>query len=241
MHPTISYELTQARAADLSRQTRREALAGAARRTVAAGANRAGVARPGSSSPSPPTTIAAIAGSLREGSFTRALLRAAARDLPPEAELAIWDGLASVPPFNEDLEQGPAPAGVAALRQLIAGADAVLIATPEYNGSIPGQLKNALDWASRPRGAAVLQGKPAAAISASPSARGGAWALADLRKVLTVAGADLTGTELTVPQVHTRFSPGGRVADAALRDRLTRLIAGLAQHATTASPAPAAR
>jgi chromate reductase len=186
------------------------------------------------------TIIAAIAGSLREGSYSRALLRAAARDLPPEVELAIWDGLESVPPFNEDLEAGPAPAGVAALRQLIAGADAVLIATPEYNGSIPGQLKNALDWASRPRGAAVLQGKPAATVSASPSPRGGAWALADLRKVLTVIGADLTGTELTVPQVHTRLTPGGRIADPAVRDRVTRLITDLARHATTSSPALAA-
>jgi len=114
-------------------------------------------------------TIAAIAGSLRAGSHTRALLRAAASDLPPGIRLTIWDGLAHVPPFSEDAEAGPAPAGVAALRALIAGAGAVLIVTPEYNGSIPGQLKNALDWASRPRGGAVLAGKPAAAISASPS------------------------------------------------------------------------
>jgi chromate reductase len=187
------------------------------------------------------TIIAAIAGSLRAGSHSRALLRAAARDLPPEVELAIWEGLGSVPPFSEDLEAGPAPAGVAALRRLIAGADAVLIATPEYNGSIPGQLKNALDWASRPRGAAVLEGKPTAAISASPSPRGGAWALADLRKVLTVAGADLTATEMTVPQVHTQLTPGGSIADPALRDRLTRLVVGLAEHATAASRSLAAR
>jgi chromate reductase len=186
-------------------------------------------------------TIAAIAGSLREGSYSRALLRAAARDLPPEVELTTWDGLESVPPFNEDLEAGSAPAGVAELRQLIAGADAVLIVTPEYNGSIPGQLKNALDWASRPRGAAVLEGKPAATISASPSPRGGAWALADLRKVLTVIGAELTGTELAVPQVHTRLTPVGRIADPALRDRVTQLISDLAQHATTSSPALAAQ
>jgi chromate reductase len=185
-------------------------------------------------------TIAAIAGSLRAGSYSRALLRAAARELPPGARVTIWDGLANVPPFNEDLEAGPAPTGVAGLRRLIAAADAVLIATPEYNGSIPGQLKNALDWASRPRGAAVLDGKPAAAVSASPSPRGAAGALADLRKVLTVAGADLTGTELAVPRVHTQLTPGGRIADPALRGRITQLISDLAQHATATRPALAA-
>ena len=116
----------------------------------------------------------------------------------------------------------------------------MLIVTPEYNGSIPGQLKNALDWASRPRGGAVLAGKPAAAISASPSPRGGAWALADLRKVLTVTGAGLTGTELAIPRVHTQLTPGGHIADPALRGRITALISDLAQHATAASPALAA-
>jgi chromate reductase len=183
-------------------------------------------------------TIAAIAGSLRVGSHTRALLRAAAYDLPPGIRLAIWDGLAHVPPYSEDLEASPGP-GVAAMRALIEGAGAVLIVTPEYNGSIPGQLKNALDWASRPRGGAVLEGKPAAAISASPSPRGGAWALADLRKVLTVIGADLTETELAIPQVHTQLTPGGHIADPALRGRITAVISDLAQHAS-ASPALAA-
>src|SRR5260370_40415900 len=133
-------------------------------------------------------TIAAIAGSLRAGSHSRALLRAAARDLPPDIRLAIWDGLEHVPPYNEDLEAGRAPAGVAALRRLIAGAGAGLIVPPEYNGSIPGQLKNALDWASRPRGAAALESKPTATIAATPTPRTRACALADPRKVLTVIG-----------------------------------------------------
>jgi hypothetical protein len=93
----------------------------------------------------------------------------------------------------------------------------------------PSSLKNALDWTSRPRGAAVLQGKPTAVISASPSPRGAAWALADLRKVLTVAGANLTGTELAVPQVHTPFTPGGRLADPHLRGLLTQVISELVQ------------
>ena len=90
--------------------------------------------------------IAGIAGSLRAGSHTRALLRAAASHVPPGVRLTIWEALATVPPFSEDLEAAPAPGAVAELRQLIGAADAVLIVTPEYNGSVPGQLKNALDW-----------------------------------------------------------------------------------------------
>jgi NADPH-dependent FMN reductase len=117
--------------------------------------------------------IVGLAGSLRAGSVNRRLLAAVAYQLPADVTLEVWDGLEGVPPFNEDLERGPAPVAVAELRSVIKHADGVLIATPEYNGSIPGQLKNALDWASRPRGAAVLQGKPAATLSASPSRRGG--------------------------------------------------------------------
>lgn len=185
-------------------------------------------------------TIAGIAGSLRRGSYNRALLRAAACDLPPDVELTIWDGLEQVPPFSEDADADPAPAAVAGLRRLIAGASGLLIATPEYNGSIPGQLKNALDWTSRPRGAAVLQGKPTAVISASPSPRGAAWALADLRKVLKVAGADLTDTDLAVPQAHTQFTAGGRLADPHLRGRLTQVISELAQRTAATAPTAAA-
>lgn len=175
--------------------------------------------------------IAGIAGSLRAGSHTRALLRAAASHPPPGLRLTIWDVLATVPPFSEDLEAAPAPGAVAELRQLI-GADAVLIITPEYNGSVPGQLKNALDWASRPRGAAVLEGKPAAVISASSSPRGGAGALADLRKILTIAGADVTETGLAVPHVHTRLTPAGQLTDPGLARRITGLLGGLAEPAT---------
>jgi chromate reductase, NAD(P)H dehydrogenase (quinone) len=107
---------------------------------------------------------------------------------------------------NEDWEADPAPLAVAARRELIADADGLLIATPEYNGSIPGQLKNALDWASRPRGAAVLQGKPAAVISASTSARGAARAAADPRKVLTIAGASVITATLAVPRAFAQFT-----------------------------------
>ena len=157
--------------------------------------------------------IAAIPGSLRAGSYSRALLVTAGESVTPEVRVTVWDRLKAVAPFKEDLEAGPPPAGVAQLRQAITGADGVLMVTPEYNGSIPGQLKNALDWASRPRGSAVLEGKPPAAIGVSPSPRGAAWALADLRKVLTVIEVDLIKTDLVVPHVHTQLTLDGRIAD----------------------------
>jgi len=155
------------------------------------------------------------------------LLRAAGQVLPPGAELEIWDHLDRVPPFNEYWEADPAPLAVAGLRELIAGADALLIATPEYNRSIPGQLKNALDWASRPRGSAVLHGKPAAVISASPRADGAAEASADLRKVLTEAGASVAGVGLAVPRAFAQFTPEGQLADPQLRAELRAVTADL--------------
>ena len=181
--------------------------------------------------------IVGFVGSLRAGSSNRRLLAAVASELPAEVTFEVWDGLEEVPPFNEDLEGGPAPVAVAELRSVINDADGVLIATPEYNGSIPGQLKNALDWASRPRGAAVLEGKPAATLSASPSRRGGAGAQADLRKVLGVIGADIRGEEVAVPHIHEQFDEHGGLVDQELRARLHSTMAALtAPVAATSAP-----
>lgn len=173
-------------------------------------------------------TITGIAGSLRRGSFNRTLLRAAAQLVPPDAELIIWDELDRVPPFNEDWETDPAPLSVARMRQAIAEADGLLIATPEYNGSIPGQLKNAIDWASRPYGRGVLQGKPAAVISASPSPRGAASAAADLRKLLTIVGASVADAGLAVPSAFTQFGPDGLI-DSDLTGQLRVVLDSLVQ------------
>jgi chromate reductase, NAD(P)H dehydrogenase (quinone) len=181
--------------------------------------------------------ITGIAGSLRRESFNRKLLNAAAYEMPPGAELTIWDGLGAVPPFSEDLEAAPAPPGVAELRQVIAEADELLFATPEYNGSVPGQLKNAIDWASRPPRDGVLQGKPAAVISASPSPHGAAWAQADLRKILTIAGADVCDSGLAIPRIPGQFTPVGLLADPAMNRALTQVITDLLARAAT----PAAR
>ena len=184
--------------------------------------------------------IVGLAGSLRAGSVNRRLLDAVAMELPADVTLEVWDGLEEVPPFNEDLEGGPAPAAVVELRSVITGADGVLIATPEYNGSIPGQLKNALDWASRPRRAAVLEGKPVATLSASPSRRGGAAAQADLRKVLRVIGAEIRGEEIAVPHIHEQFDQNGGLIDQALRAEVHSTLAALIGPLAAAASGPGA-
>ena len=142
-------------------------------------------------------TVIGISGSLRKTSHNTRLLRAAAELLPPGAELAIFDRLAEIPPFNEDAERSP-PEAVIALKQAIAEADAVLIATPEYNHSIPGVLKNALDWVSRPIAENPMRGKPALVVGASTGMFGAVWAQAETRKVLGALGARVIDEELPV-------------------------------------------
>jgi chromate reductase len=155
--------------------------------------------------------VLGISGSLRRDSHNRRLLLEAARHLRPDVELELFDGLKAVPPYDEDDDVVPGHPAVQALRDAIAGADAVLIATPEYNSSVPGQLKNAVDWASRPRGSAVLQNKPVAVISASTGSFGGVWAQADLKRILGTAGARVVGDELAVPRAHERLAEHGRL------------------------------
>jgi len=142
--------------------------------------------------------VLGISGSLRRGSLNSALLRAAAEQLPAGIELVEFDRLSDVPPYDEDVELAATPAAVEQLRAAVRDADAVLIATPEYNHSIPGQLKNALDWVSRPAGKSALNGKPAAAIGASTGMFGAVWAQAELRKVLGAMGGRVIESELPV-------------------------------------------
>jgi chromate reductase len=161
-----------------------------------------------------------ISGSLREGSHNRKLLLASVELLPKGTELEIWDGLKAIPPYDEDDDGERAPATVAQLRAAIAGADAVLFATPEYNSSIPGQLKNALDWASRPAATSVLRNKPVAVIGASIGAFGAVWSQAELRKVLAAIGARVAEVEVAVGHADRRFGPDGGLSDRDLRDEL---------------------
>jgi chromate reductase, NAD(P)H dehydrogenase (quinone) len=171
-----------------------------------------------------------ISGSLRDDSFNLKLLANAANVLPEDATLEIWDGLKTVPPFDEDDEQLQ-PEGVVRLRDALAGADAVLIATPEYNHSIPGQLKNAIDWASRPVATAVLRGKPVAVIGASTGAFGAVWAQAELRKVLRAAGARVVEAEMALSFAGRRFDPEGRLVDDDVREQLRDVVDKLVSEA----------
>ena len=170
--------------------------------------------------------ILAISGSLRRDSYNTKLLRAAARLLPAGAELEIWDGLKAVPPYDEDDDVEPVPAAVAALRAAIAGADALLFATPEYNSSVPGQLKNALDWISRPIAKNPLRGKPVAVVGASAGAFGAVWAQAELRKILAAIGARIVEGEVAVGHAPTRFE-GDHLVDTELRERLAEVLGAL--------------
>jgi chromate reductase len=172
--------------------------------------------------------VLAISGSLRAGSHNTALLKAAA-DLAPEGvEIELYDGLESLPPYNQDRDTDVAPIAVADLRHRIAAADALLFATPEFNGSIPGQLKDAIDWASRPRGTAALRGKNAAVIGSSVSEYGALWAAGDLHRVLGIAGARVFGEPLTIGKVDSHFGENGELIDGDTRESLSELLEGLA-------------
>jgi chromate reductase len=173
--------------------------------------------------------ILGISGSLREASHNRRLLQVAATELPDGVEFELYTGLGDIPAYLEEDEGAAAPEPVAALRAALRAADAVLLATPEYNGSIPGQLKNALDWASRPFPDNALRGKPAAVIGASTGLFGAVWAQAELRKVLSTIGATVVDAELPVGQAHDAFTDGDRLADPELHKALAEIVAQLVE------------
>jgi chromate reductase len=175
--------------------------------------------------------ILGISGSLRRGSHNASLLRAAAKLLPSGVELEIYDGVRELPPYDPDLDGDAAPVAVVRLRAAIAAADGVLIATPEYNGSIPGVLKNALDWASRPFPDNALRGKPVAVVGASTGLFGAVWAQAETRKVLGVVGADVIEHELPVGQADTAFAADGALVADEQRAVLAELVGVLVARA----------
>jgi chromate reductase, NAD(P)H dehydrogenase (quinone) len=178
--------------------------------------------------------ILGLSGSLRRDSHNTSLLRAAAKALPPGVELELFDGLADLPHYDADLDVDPAHVSVERLREAIADADGVLIATPEYNGSIPGALKNALDWASRPFPDNALRGKPAAVVGASTGMFGAVWAQAEVRKVLKTIGADVLDGELPVPHAHVAFGDDGHLADGGMHGALEELVTLLTARAGAA-------
>ncbi len=171
------------------------------------------------------TRVLGISGSLRRDSHNTSLLRAAAEAAGPDLDL--YEGLKDVPPYDEDDDVHPRPAAVARLNAAIQEADAVLFSTPEYNSSIPGQLKNAIDWISRPLATNALRNKPVAVVGASTGGFGAVWAQAELRKVLSALGARVLDVELPVPHAHTRFDQGD-LTDDEVRTVLTEVLETLA-------------
>jgi len=175
--------------------------------------------------------VLAISGSLRAASHNTALLRAAAELAPAGVEVVRYTGLELLPPYNEDHDTDEPPYEVERLRDAIASADAVLFATPEFNGTLPGQLKHALDWASRPYGeASSLWGKPVAVVGASITDYGAVWAQDHLRKGLGIAGARVLDIELPVSKAQERFDEDGVLIDLELRDRVAEIVGDLVDH-----------
>ena len=184
--------------------------------------------------------ILGVSGSLREGSFNKSLLRAAAEAAPEGVELELWEGLAELPLYDENLDGDDAPEPVRRLRESWGDADAILFATPEYNGSVPGGLKNAIDWASRPRLDAVLRNKTVAVAGASTGQFGALWAQRDLKRILGTAGARVVGTEIPVGRAPERFDSEGRLLDGELFEQLRLHLTTLAAEAVAADERVAA-
>src|ERR1700759_806085 len=172
--------------------------------------------------------ILAISGSLRRDSHNTALLRAAAELLPPEVELGIYERLGELPPFNEELV-AERPAAAQHLWDEIDAADGVLISTPEYNSSIPGVLKNALDWMSQPLVQSPLRNKPAAVIGASTGMFGAVWSQAETRKVLGAIGARVVDRELPIPSAEEQFDDAGKLVDGDLQQELGNTVHALVE------------
>jgi chromate reductase len=164
--------------------------------------------------------ILGVSGSPRAESLNKALLREAARLAPSGVELELWDGLVDLPIYDQDLE-GDVPESVRRLREDWGSADAILFATPEYNGSVPGGLKNAVDWASRPKGEAALANKTVAVVGASQGQFGALWAQQDLRRILGIAGARVVGEPVPVSRAHEGFDES---AIDGVRDVLETLL-----------------
>jgi chromate reductase len=172
--------------------------------------------------------VMGISGSLRAASLNSALLREAAASAPDGIAVEIYDRLADIPPYNEDNDGAGAPEPVLDLRRRIVAADGILIASPEYNYNIPGQLKNAIDWASRPAATSVLRHKPVALMGASPSPFGTVRAQLALRQVfLWIESTVVVRPEVHVYSAHTRFDDAGLLTDATTRGLTQELLESL--------------
>lgn len=172
--------------------------------------------------------VLGISGSLRRDSHNTNLLRHAGELFEAEgAEFELYDGLRDIPPYDADDDVEDAPAAVARLRAAVRDADVVFFTTPEYNSSVPGALKNALDWVSRPLATNVMRNKPVAVIGASTGMFGAVWAQAELRKVLAAMGARVVEGEVPVGHADTRFDENGRLNDPNLEEQVREVVRNL--------------
>jgi NAD(P)H-dependent FMN reductase len=175
------------------------------------------------------TRILALVGSLRAGSYNRQLAEAAVKHAPDGVDVDIFDNLADVAFYNEDIDRPGAVAAADWLRVEVQSADALLLVTPEYNGTIPASLKNAIDWISRPYGSGSISGKPLAVIGATNGRYGGVWAHDDTRKAARIAGAGvLDDVTLSVPWAATRFATIHPAHDDEIANAMPTILAALA-------------
>lgn len=178
--------------------------------------------------------VLGISGSLRADSYNTKLLESATRVLPPDAEFAPLhtDVLRQLPHYDADLDTDELDdAAVAQLREAIGRADAILWITPEYNGGVPGAIKNALDWVSRPPARAAIKGKPSAVIGASTGSYGGVWAQDSLRRSLGIAGARVVDAEFAVPRAHEVYEQYADVLRPEDEPRLAEILESLVEEA----------
>jgi len=181
--------------------------------------------------------VLGIAGSLRRDSHNRALLRLAQEIAPPGMGIRAWEGLGGIPLYDGDLEERGLPEPVLALHDAVRAAGAVLVVTPEYSHSVPGVLKNALDWAARPPGKSPFRGKVVAITGASPGALGTARAQMDLRRILSAMGAVVVpAPEVLVSQAHQKRDAAGAFADEGTRKFLAKLLEELGRWAARFAP-----
>ncbi|MEV6261622.1 NAD(P)H-dependent oxidoreductase [Streptomyces sp. NPDC051784] len=181
--------------------------------------------------------ILALVGSLRAGSHNRQLAEAAVKHAPEGVDVELYEGLVEVPFYNEDIDvEGSVPAAAAQLREAAGRADAFLLFSPEYNGTMPAVLKNAIDWLSRPYGAGALSGKPVAVVGTAFGQFGGVWAQDEARKAAGLAGgAVLEDVKLSIPGSVVRFAETHPADDAEVVASLTEVLAQVAQGATAAA------
>ncbi|WP_137724349.1 NAD(P)H-dependent oxidoreductase [Prescottella subtropica] len=174
------------------------------------------------------TRVLALVGSLRTGSVNRQLAETAVSVAADGTSVTLFEGLGDLPFYNEDIDvPGATIAGVDELRAAAAQADALLLVTPEYNGTIPAVLKNAIDWISRPYGAGAVKDKPVAVVSASPSPNGAKWAHDDTRKALGIAGGKLVDAELSIGSTITKFGEAHPRDNAEIAGQIAELLATL--------------